>query len=113
MPRLVPCMLTFGVKDMSNTDRAWEYFGRENPYFGVLTRDRYSRERLDGDGRAAFFASGEEYVAEMFDTTQKELRPDFQPIRALDFGCGVGRLALPLARRCQEVVGVDVSDSML
>src|SRR5262249_37962087 len=31
----------------------------------------------------------------------------------LDFGCGVGRLTIPLARVCQSVVGVDVSDGML
>jgi SAM-dependent methyltransferase len=33
--------------------------------------------------------------------------------RALDFGCGVGRLTLPLAERCEHVYGVDVSTSML
>jgi molybdenum cofactor cytidylyltransferase len=31
----------------------------------------------------------------------------------LDIGCGAGRYALPLARRCQEVIGVDPSASML
>jgi 2-polyprenyl-3-methyl-5-hydroxy-6-metoxy-1,4-benzoquinol methylase len=102
-----------GQSGVGNTDTAWEYFGRENPYFGVLTRDRFSRERLDGDGRADFFASGEDYIATMFETTRRQLLPDFRPSRALDFGCGVGRLAMPLARRCQEVVGVDISDSML
>lgn len=32
---------------------------------------------------------------------------------ALEFGCGVGRLLLPLARRFDSVTGVDVSRSML
>lgn len=37
------------------------------------------------------------------------------PIRgsALDFGCGVGRLSLALARTFQHVTGVDVSESMI
>ena len=31
----------------------------------------------------------------------------------LDIGCGAGRYALPLARHCREVIGVDPSESML
>src|SRR5262249_15948332 len=37
----------------------------------------------------------------------------FEPRRVLDFGCGVGRLVIPLAKRCGQVVGVDVAQSML
>jgi cyclopropane fatty-acyl-phospholipid synthase-like methyltransferase len=37
----------------------------------------------------------------------------FTPDRALDFGCGVGRIVIPLAERCGSVLGVDVADSML
>jgi trans-aconitate methyltransferase len=33
--------------------------------------------------------------------------------RALDFGCGWGRLAIPLAERCERVYGVDVSPAVL
>ena len=32
---------------------------------------------------------------------------------ALDFGCGVGRLVLPLARRYRTVVGIDISDAYI
>lgn len=37
----------------------------------------------------------------------------FAPARCLDFGCGVGRVAIPLAQRFGTVVGVDVSAAML
>jgi ubiquinone/menaquinone biosynthesis C-methylase UbiE len=33
--------------------------------------------------------------------------------RALDFGCGVGRLTQPLADHYEEVVGVDIAPSMI
>lgn len=33
--------------------------------------------------------------------------------RALDFGCGVGRVALPLAARCEHVYGLDISPAVL
>jgi SAM-dependent methyltransferase len=98
---------------MTSTDRAWEYFGRESPYFGVLTNARFAPENLDGRARDAFFASGEDYVEMVLRTVHDHLDAQFEPTRALDFGCGVGRLTLPLARRCRDVVGVDVSESML
>ena len=37
----------------------------------------------------------------------------FEPTTVLDAGCGSGRVAVELARRGIEVVGVDVDDSML
>jgi 2-polyprenyl-3-methyl-5-hydroxy-6-metoxy-1,4-benzoquinol methylase len=33
--------------------------------------------------------------------------------RALDFGCGVGRIAVPLAERCEHVYGLDLSAAIL
>lgn len=37
----------------------------------------------------------------------------YQPGSVLDAGCGTGRVAIELARRGVEVVGVDVDDTML
>ena len=37
----------------------------------------------------------------------------FRPSRVLDAGCGTGRVAIELARRGIDVVGVDVDSSML
>jgi len=75
--------------------------------------DRFRKEQLDDDTRAAFFDSGTEHVQYVIDTIKKDIAPDFAPKRALDFGCGVGRCTLPMARLVENVVGVDVSDSML
>jgi SAM-dependent methyltransferase len=97
---------------MTSTDKAWEYYGNNDPYFGVLASDEFRRERLEETSRAQFFQSGEDHIAFVLDTAAEQFGP-VAPIRALDFGCGVGRLTLPLARRCTHVVGVDVSPSML
>jgi SAM-dependent methyltransferase len=91
----------------------WEKLGRRDPYFGVLSHDKFRGEQLDAAARAEFFDSGERHVATCFETIRRCLAPAFAPRRALDFGCGVGRLVIPLARRCAEVVGADVSPSML
>jgi SAM-dependent methyltransferase len=43
----------------------------------------------------------------------KHIDPDFTIKNALDFGCGVGRLVIPLSSIAETVTGLDVSDSML
>ena len=96
-----------------SSDADWDQMGQRDPYFAVCTDERYRTGRLDPSARAHFFRTGEDYVALLFSTIRATLCPDFQPVRALDFGCGVGRLAIPLARECSEVVGVDVSAGML
>jgi len=95
------------------TDQSWEYFGKNDPYFGVITRDVYKTDQLNQQTKKEFFASGESHVNWIFDIINHDLVAGFRPSRALDFGCGVGRLVIPLGRRCDSVVGVDVSESML
>lgn len=93
--------------------RAWQRFGETEPYWSVLSHPQYRATTLDGAGRGEFFASGEADVARTLDEIRATVAPGFAPAAALDFGCGVGRLAIPLARRCERVVGVDVSEAML
>lgn len=97
----------------NDPDRDWEKLGATDPYWAVLTDDSFHRDSLTPENIAEFFARGEQDVANVFAAIEKCIAPDFRPARALDFGCGVGRLVIPMARRCAEVVGVDVSDAML
>jgi len=96
---------------VQDTDRAWELWGQLDPYYGVLTDNKFSRENLSNT-RQEFFASGEQYVSELLAKTQAVCGAlSFN--RALDFGCGVGRLVIPFSKRFGEVVGVDISESMI
>ena len=98
------------MKRMS-ADRIWERYGEKDPYYAVLTLDRYRLGSI-AENREAFFASGEARVAE----TLARVEAAIGPVRrghALDFGAGVGRLSLPLAGRFDQVSSVDVSSSML
>jgi 2-polyprenyl-3-methyl-5-hydroxy-6-metoxy-1,4-benzoquinol methylase len=95
------------------TDADWEHFARTDAYWAVLTDERFRRENFTEQSRESFFVSGEANIRDVFDTIRSHLDPVFAPRRALDFGCGVGRVLLPLAYRCAEVVGVDVSETML
>ena len=95
------------------TDTDWDKWGEIDPYFGVLSSDEYRSANLNEELEAKFFRSGDDYIARTLDTVRSRLDPDFQAGRSLDFGCGVGRLVIPLAGLSREVVGVDVSDHML
>jgi 2-polyprenyl-3-methyl-5-hydroxy-6-metoxy-1,4-benzoquinol methylase len=96
-----------------DTDAAWKYYGKEDPYYGVLTADRYRRGKLDGTAKGEFLESGTRYVATVLETIHRHLDPSFQLRRGIDFGCGVGRLTIPFARMGGEVVGIDISTGML
>ena len=95
------------------TDSDWEKWGASAPYFGVLSENRFRAENLRDSDREEFFRTGEQHVAMVFDVIEKWIAPGFSPRSVLDFGCGIGRLAIPFARRASQVTGVDVSQSML
>lgn len=98
---------------MRDTDKDWEYFGRRDPYFGVVSWEKFRRDKLDEAGLEEFFATGEEYIEGVFQTVSRHFPSEFRPSTALDFGCGTGRLLIPLSQRVESVTGLDVSSSML
>lgn len=87
----------------------YERLGAEEPFWAVLSHDCYKQSVVDQE---AFFATGREQV-------ERQLRAIAEAGvmpgrgRALDFGCGVGRLTNALALHFDEVVGVDVSSTMV
>jgi 2-polyprenyl-3-methyl-5-hydroxy-6-metoxy-1,4-benzoquinol methylase len=95
------------------TDKAWETLGRVDPYWAVISNDAYHGQRLTDQQLAAFLKSGADHVDDVWRMCRHEFGDDFAPRRVLDFGCGVGRVTLPLARRVDSVVAIDIADSML
>lgn len=95
------------------TDTDWDKWGEIDPYFGVLSRDEYHADKLDEESLASFFRSGEDHISQVLADIRTHLDDGYQPVRALDFGSGVGRLVIPLSGLSDTVVGVDVSDHMI
>lgn len=98
---------------LNQPDRDWEKIGRKDPYFGVLRHKRYRTGNLTAETRAQFFQSGEARIKAVLGAVRQHFGTELAPRRALDFGCGVGRLLIPLAQVSQEMTGVDISAAML
>ncbi|CAN5718970.1 hypothetical protein BH20ACI4_BH20ACI4_00180 [soil metagenome] len=91
----------------------WEKFGEENPYYAVLTLDKFDNEKMSETVRDEFFQTGFEHIRRIWDEIENHFEENFSPKTAIDFGCGVGRLVFPLAQRVGRVAGIDISEKML
>ena len=89
--------------------QSWDQFGREDPFWAVLTNP----DKKDGRwSEAEFFETGRHSIqAALQRITTLGIGLNFG--KALDFGCGPGRLTQALAEHFQEVHGVDIAASMI
>ncbi len=93
--------------DIGNLRGNWEQFAADDPLWAILTDPSKRGGRWDP---AEFFQTGEGEIAAVLGRAGG--LPSAR-LRALDFGCGVGRLAQAIARRFDHTVGVDISAKMV
>jgi SAM-dependent methyltransferase len=87
---------------------SWDRLGRENAFGAILTRDgRVADWSVD-----EFLATGRADV-DRFLADLDQIAPGVPRTRALDFGCGVGRVTRALSQHFELAVGVDVAQSMI
>lgn len=96
-----------------DTDKDWKRVAEDDPYWGVLSQDEFRIDSMSAAAFEKFMQSGEQYASNLFGLINKHLHPNFAPQRILDVGCGVGRLVIPFAKRCEEAVGIDIAPAML
>jgi SAM-dependent methyltransferase len=97
-------------RDIDDVSRTWTKLGGEDPMWAVLTDKGKSRNRWSP---ADFLATG---VTEIDALMERVNELGLQPARgrALDFGCGAGRLSHGLAQvGFDQVLGCDISPTML
>ncbi len=94
-----------------NTDQAWREWGRRDPYYGVLSDQRFRRDNL-ADNIASFHESGIVHWA-MIRANLERLYSVQAPGTVVDFGCGVGRILQAIAKEASCAIGIDVSEDML
>ena len=96
-------------RDLERLRSTWRVLGDEDPLWAILSRPDKRGNRWDID---EFFKSGEVEIAGIENYCASLKRPE-QRNTALDFGCGVGRLTRALSTRFANVIGVDISSSMI
>ena len=89
--------------------RSWEGLGRTDPLFGILSDPAKWGGKWDAD---EFFASGRAHVESLL-RSLNDARASFKRDTCLDFGCGVGRLTVPLSGSFDRTIGVDIARSMI
>ncbi|MCH2115522.1 MAG: class I SAM-dependent methyltransferase [Pirellulales bacterium] len=93
----------------ASVESVYEKFGAEEPYYAVLTSAKYKGRNVDIE---EFFRTGEELIDRQMQAIAAQ-KIQLDRSRALDFGCGVGRLTNALGRHFDEVIGVDISSTMI
>jgi 2-polyprenyl-3-methyl-5-hydroxy-6-metoxy-1,4-benzoquinol methylase len=96
-------------QDVEQLRRTWEQHGQSDPLWAILTEAEKRGGRWDA---GAFFATGREEIGALMRTLEAFGAPRRRQ-RALDFGCGVGRLTEALAEHFPSVDGVDISETMI
>lgn len=92
----------------------WKKFGKTDPYFGVLSDEKYKTENITEEGLTEFFETGEAYVNETAERIKQAFHVSLDQASILDFGCGVGRLAIPFSKvTSKDVVGLDISPEIV
>jgi 2-polyprenyl-3-methyl-5-hydroxy-6-metoxy-1,4-benzoquinol methylase len=97
------------VQLSDNSDDSWRQYGKNDPYYGVFSADKFRGKNLNEATLKEFFDSGEEHIDEVLRAAHLHVNGGMATDDALDFGCGVGRLVLPLAKRFGAATGVDIS----
>ena len=92
---------------LARLQRSWDTFGRDDPLYAVVST------MSGGHDLETFLAGGHAEVAAVVEKTDLFGFAGPPWGRALDFGCGVGRVTQAIADHSGETVGVDIAPSMI
>lgn len=95
-----------------DTDSDWNQLGEVDPFWAVITDERYRAAHMDSAAREAFYQSGLGNINQFHAALKHYFSAPDHFEACLDFGAGVGRLLVPMAQRAQHGVGVDIANSM-
>jgi ubiquinone/menaquinone biosynthesis C-methylase UbiE len=98
------------VTNLAKYKNDWESLAEHDALWAILTDESKVGGKWD---LVEFMATGEAEIETVINHLAAIGHMPDRNGTALDFGCGVGRLTQPLARRFASCVGVDISEHMI
>ena len=98
---------------MDHDKHDWEIIAQRDPIFGVLSNPNFRTDIMTGERRRDFYASGVGDIEGLLGRFDQYVGARPSSGRALDIGCGVGRLTMAIAKVMPAVTGSQVADPML
>ena len=97
---------------LAHVQATWDELGRTEPHWSVLSEEDYRQANL-GESQERFYQSGQDDVARLVATLERNgIQPD--SVRScLEYGCGIGRVTRWLAPRFDRLHAFDISPSHL
>jgi len=92
---------------------AWTHLGRVRPHYSVLTTQEFLPESITPESIERFYASGGAGVATITAILRRYGFSDLESKVCVEYGCGLGRMTLALAKVFKKVHGYDISANHL
>ncbi|WP_203074100.1 class I SAM-dependent methyltransferase [Falsiroseomonas ponticola] len=108
----VPMEIEVSAKDtekmQAQARRIWTRLGQERPFFSILPERRFSPDFAARNAEAFQKTGRDEIEVLKRRLTALEIDPADHP-EAVEYGCGVGRVTVPLSVLFRKVTGFDIS----
>jgi len=95
--------------NLNEIRKNWTALGEQDPMWAILTDSGKKGNRWQMDD---FFETGRQQIKQILGELETA-RISIVRGKALDFGCGIGRLSQALSEHFESVDGVDISTSMI
>jgi len=112
LPIDVTCEPQVRSELLAHMERTWTQLGKEDPYWSVLSHDRYQRASF-AEHEEAFWDSGQTDLVRLQRWLVRNQITLPANATCLEYGCGTGRVTRWLSQEFASVVACDISDAHL
>jgi 2-polyprenyl-3-methyl-5-hydroxy-6-metoxy-1,4-benzoquinol methylase len=100
------------AKMLARIEAKWMRFGETDPHYSVMANSQFRAARIAGSIER-FWASGDGDAKIAASVLSRLGFGDLSQRTCTEYGCGIGRVTIPLAVRFANVVSYDISQSHL
>jgi 2-polyprenyl-3-methyl-5-hydroxy-6-metoxy-1,4-benzoquinol methylase len=101
-------------KILSHIEAEWSEYGKKNTYWSVLVNEHFLDGNLNSENLSDFYNSGKDTMDFIETTLRRCSEWDVMcKEKCMEYGCGVGRVTIPLANAFDSVLGLDISPGHL